>query len=152
MSNDSDGVIDGESLIAHHYPKDGPHNADRIASSSEAISQLFLYLNYATSSGQRALPFASNGYRLLSNLSNAAGRQEQLYQQLARWAEQLAADPLLRHYEHREADEGVNRNAAIMQAEFAANAFRTAADQVAELAATLAAAHNALAPLEHIEN
>lgn len=145
-------VVDGESLIAENYPKDGPHDPATIVSAGDAIYELFRYLNYATFSGQATLPYAGNGYRLLGNLSSAAGLQPQLYQQLARWAEQLAADPTLRHYEHRQDEEALNRAAAVAQAEAAAQAFRAAAIQINALAATLSSAHSAIAPLEHIEN
>lgn len=145
----TDGVIAGEELIETNYPKMGPHSPELIESAGSALYELVRFLNYATLAEHRrdSLPYASHGYRVCGSLRGAADLQQQLYGQLAQWCDDLAGAPVLGHADH--GGDELSHIAAAMNAEEAAQAFRTAVGHAMALADTLSKAQTALSPLYH---
>lgn len=88
--------FDAVDLINAHWPTDGPHTDETIASASLAISELYRYLAHATRSG-KALPYIGDGYRVLGSLAAGAGSAQQVAMQLGEWAAGLADSPDLVH-------------------------------------------------------
>jgi hypothetical protein len=116
---------------------DGPHADEHTSWTADLAAETIRYLNYATGSHSPAgLVFPSTVYLLAADLSLAASRMPQLFDQLSRWlADQLAAELL-----------GTDSGAPPAEAVTAAQAqLLTAAGHASKLAADLSAAQNALA-------
>jgi hypothetical protein len=75
---------------------DGPHADEHTTWTADLAAEAIRYLNYATGShSPEAVTFPSTAYDIATDLSIAARRMPQLFDQLARWlADQLAAGML----------------------------------------------------------
>jgi hypothetical protein len=75
---------------------DGPHADEHTAAAADLAAEAIRYLNYATGSHSPAgMVFPSTAYLIAADLSQAASRMPQLFDQLARWlADQLTAGML----------------------------------------------------------
>lgn len=143
--SDETPYIDAHELVGHHWPLDGPYGPELAEAAAVAAAALVRYLNHATGPGATsALPFASHGYALAGSLRAAADGHTQLLGQLADWAGRLAADPTLRHAQHRDVPERARE--AARAASDALWAARVHADC---LGARLAVAQSALTWLAH---
>ncbi|CAM4521219.1 hypothetical protein NONI108955_41860 [Nocardia ninae] len=135
----------GAKIVAEHWPLSGPHSEESLASATEAIDELVRYLAHATIANQaaEALPFAPDGYIVISRLATAAHAQDQVLRQLADWADNhLAADPNLRH------DTEPADRASVTALEASAY-LNDAANKAGELGRALARAQGLLGHLYH---
>lgn len=75
---------------------DGPHADEHTAGAAYVAAEAVRFLNYATGShSPEGLTFPSTAYDIAADLSIAASRMPQLFDQLSRWlADQLAAGML----------------------------------------------------------
>lgn len=75
---------------------DGPHDDDHTTAAADLAAECVRFLNYATGSHAPAgLVYPSTAYTVAADLSMAASRMPQLFDQLSRWlTEQLAAGML----------------------------------------------------------
>jgi hypothetical protein len=90
--------VDGAAVVAKHWPTNGPHTEESLASAAEAIGELVRYMAHATIGTEvSALPYACGGYTVVGRLSTAATSQEQVLRQIAKWADSLSVDSSLRH-------------------------------------------------------
>lgn len=116
---------------------DGPHADEHTTGAADLAAEAVRYLNYATGShSPEALTFPSTAYGIATDLSIAARRMPQLFDQLARWlADQLTAGML-------GADLGADPAEAVAAARLH---LLEAAGHAARLAADLTAVQNDLA-------
>jgi hypothetical protein len=124
----------GRELEARRH---GPHADEHTAAAAELAAEAVRYLNYATGShSPEALAFPSTAYMVAADLSVAAERMPQLFDQIARWLnDQLAAGML-------GTDSGAPADAAVTAAQ---RHLTDAAIRASMLAADLARVQNALA-------
>jgi hypothetical protein len=74
---------------------DGPHDDEHTAAAADLAAECVRFLNYATGSHSPAgLVYPSTIYAVAADLSLAAGRMPQLFDQLSRW---LAAEDAAGH-------------------------------------------------------
>lgn len=133
--------VDGTELVAQHWPTNGPHTEESLASAAMAIQELIRYMAHATiGTTLSALPFAQDGYIVVGRLAHAMSSQEQVLRQLSAWANTLAADPQLRHDSDASA-----AMAAIEASEY----LRDAAGRADSLGRLLGDAQSALGHLYH---
>lgn len=75
---------------------DGPHADEHTAAAADLAAEAIRFLNYATGShSPAALTFPSTAYLLAADLSRAAERMPQLFDQIARWLDDQLADGML---------------------------------------------------------
>ena len=72
-----------DELVAAAWPLDGPYSPERTIEAARAIAELVRYLIYATRSMCVALPYPSDVYGLLGNLSSAQHGLAQTCEQIA---------------------------------------------------------------------
>lgn len=141
------GSPDPYALRERHWPllRRDPALAETAA---VMVGELVRFLNHATRpSAPTTLPYASTAYRVVGSLATAAHSLEQLHQQLAVRAYELAHDPTLRHDQYRDvADSQRHAAAAAWKASKRLAEASGAADLVAM---SLHRAQNELAPLSH---
>lgn len=141
------GSPDPYALREQHWPllRRDPALAETAA---VMVGELVRFLNHATRpSAATTLPYASTVYRVVGSLATAAHSLEQLCQQLAVRAGELADDPTLRHDEHR--DSADCHRAATAAAGTAGERLAEASGVADLIATSLHRAQNQLAPLSH---
>jgi hypothetical protein len=75
---------------------DGPHDDEHTHAAADLAAECIRFLNYATGSHAPAgLVYPSTVYLIAADLSSAAHRMVQLFDQLANWLEREAADGML---------------------------------------------------------
>lgn len=139
-----DPGVDVEALVGTFWNIDGPHSPERTASAALAVDQLTRYLAHATFPGRGAvtLPHGGDVYRQVGEWRSTIGRLQQVLEQLARRAGELAEDPTLyddRRGDHRPAVTALEAQAALEEAR----------QTLAPLDRALGAAHNASGHLGH---
>ncbi len=94
---------DVEGIIHAHWHPDGPHTPESVRAAGAAIDELSRYLARATAPWVQGLELrGADLYHLIGELRSAAGKVDQVLDQLAGRAEQLADDPTL--YDDRRDD------------------------------------------------
>ncbi len=115
----------------------GPHADEHTAATADLAAEAIRYLNYATGShSPAALIFPSTAYMIAADLSLAASRMPQLFDQLSRWLDEQLAAGLLG------TDDGAPADDAVTAARLH---LLEAAGRASMLAADLAAVQNDLA-------
>ncbi len=75
---------------------DGPHDDDHTAATADLAAECIRFLNYASGSHSPAgLVYPSTVYRIAGDLSSAAHRMVQLFEQLADWLDREDAAGML---------------------------------------------------------
>jgi hypothetical protein len=75
---------------------DGPHDDDHTAATADLAAECIRFLNYATGShSPTGLVYPSTAYMIAADLSSAAHRMVQLFDQLADWLEREDAAGML---------------------------------------------------------
>ncbi|WP_280396015.1 hypothetical protein [Nocardia brasiliensis] len=89
--------LDGELVVAEHWPIDGPYRAHDLAEALLAVEYLLRYANHATlEAAERVVPTPEHASILARHLGDALAKLPQLCTQLASRAEDFAADAHLR--------------------------------------------------------
>lgn len=140
-----DDGLDPEALISTFWHPDGPYSRALVTAAADAMDRLAHYLARATAPwvGGR-LPHGADLYRLVGELRSTLGRLDQVLDQVAHRAGEMAGDPTL--YD----DRGPTRDPADTARELqgALDAARVA---LGPLAVALGAAHSASGHLGHRE-
>lgn len=147
MAHEDEAAPDGEAVVAEHWPYDGPHSPERLATALEAIAELVRYSNNA-SQHQHNLGFAPQVWRTLDGMSAAAGGLPQLFSQFAAWTEELSRDSTVRHDAWR-AEPAMSHQVAEETAAEAATALRQAGVLARQLQEAVSAARQPLSHLYH---
>jgi hypothetical protein len=124
-----------DEIVEQHFPYDGPHSAHTMADAADVIAGLVRYLNNAGWSVRLDGPSL---HRVLSGLSLALQRTDQLLAQMGNAAEALADDPTL--YDTRPLILGADTVTAVADALTEARqsiGFRLAIEQAAQQASNL---------------
>ncbi|MFD5089395.1 hypothetical protein ACFWMR_02250 [Amycolatopsis thailandensis] len=84
-------------MIGSYCHIDGPHDDETITDAATSVAELVRYLNHATQApvAERTLQWAATTYRIVSNLSTALHRCDQLFAQLISGLEKQARNPRL---------------------------------------------------------
>lgn len=118
---------------------DGPHDDDHTAATADLAAECIRFLNYATGSHSPAgMVYPSTAYMIAADLSSAAHRMVQLFDQLANWLEREDAAGMLG------TDDGTP-TAAVVAA--ACGHLAVAAWTAQEMSARLSALQNGIAGL-----
>lgn len=140
-----------EDVVHKYWPLYGPYDDDRTIAAGATLYELVRYLNYATGQGgSDALPYASIAGSLVGNVHGAIALLDQTLDQLARRAEQFAADPSL--YDatvHKAADQ---HSRAVERANKVVSDLALARRSAAHLRTVLAGIHSDLNALGHQED
>ena len=88
---------------------DGPHDPALTQAAADQIAERVKFLVYATLGGAPGLGDPADADRLISALYTATGRMPQLFDQVTRFANRLAATGRLRDDENRSANGQVAR-------------------------------------------
>ncbi|MCU1646406.1 MAG: hypothetical protein JWN03_6681 [Nocardia sp.] len=105
--------IDRADIVNALWPMDGPHTAESVIAAADTIEDLWRYLAHATRrSDSGALAAPADVYVSLSRLVTSVRSAEQVFSQLARWADRLQNKTRLAHDGERSGDHWLAINAA----------------------------------------
>lgn len=145
-------IPDPETLVAQHWPLDGPYSPELLASALDTAAELIRYACRATVAGRRstALRSAPELYTSIGHLVTVAARMGNLANRLADFTTfTLPADPDLRHDQYSTEPPSMSRQMAIDTAFDAAVKLGLARDNAGDLARALGEAHEQLGHLYH---
>lgn len=145
-------------LVRELWPNDdftaklGPDDLHTAALAIGEIAASLASSTVVASSREKALPDVADGYPVIGALSEAMSNQQELLANLAAWADDLAAEPTLRHSAHRDADTETNRAQASITAHELSESLREATQHATALSDLLRTAHTKISPLYQDED